>query len=130
SPCTSRYSAAACPSPGSPANQSRPGRVAEPMTANRPHLALAAGVLTLVQALAFGASAGAAPTPEQPGSGVAPSTGTAPSPHSTQGVPTTAGPATMVVLSDERTVTTWAHPVEEVRIREHPVANSRTIART
>ncbi len=93
---------------------------------------MVAGVLAIVQALAlaFGASAVAASTPERPGSGVTPSTVTPPSSQSTQGAPTPAAPATMVVLSDERTVTTWAHPVEEVRIREHPVANSRTIART
>ena len=93
---------------------------------------MVAGVLAIVQALAlaFGASAVAASTPERPGSGVTPSTVTPPSSQSTQGAPTPAAPATMVVLSDERTVTTWAHPVEEVRIRERPVANSRTIART
>jgi hypothetical protein len=34
------------------------------------------------------------------------------------------------VLSNERTSTTWAHPVEEVSIRAHPLAGSHAIART
>jgi hypothetical protein len=35
-----------------------------------------------------------------------------------------------VSLSNERTLTTWAHPVEEVAIRQHPRTGSRTLART
>jgi hypothetical protein len=34
------------------------------------------------------------------------------------------------VLSNERTSTTWAHPVEEAPIHLHPTGASRTIART
>jgi L,D-transpeptidase catalytic domain len=110
------------------------------MTASRRRLALAAGALAFAQALAFGTGAEAASTPEVPGASAAPSTGSTPAPQSSTGAnpvlqlpqepPATPPPLTTVVLSNERTVTTWAHPVEEVSIREHPVAKSRTIART
>ena len=39
-------------------------------------------------------------------------------------------PATTVTLSNERTVTRWAHPVEEVPIRQDPDTSSRTITHT
>jgi hypothetical protein len=35
-----------------------------------------------------------------------------------------------MLLSNERTLTTWANPVEEVAIRADPVTGARTIART
>jgi lipoprotein-anchoring transpeptidase ErfK/SrfK len=35
-----------------------------------------------------------------------------------------------VVLSNERTLTTWANPLEEVSIRAQPTSSARTIART
>jgi hypothetical protein len=34
------------------------------------------------------------------------------------------------VLSNERTLTTWAHPVEEVPIRARPLAHARVLARS
>jgi hypothetical protein len=37
---------------------------------------------------------------------------------------------TLMALSNERTATTWAHPLEEVSIRARPLATARTIART
>ncbi len=100
------------------------------MTASRRHLAGGVGVLALAQVLAFGASAAAGSTPEPPGGSAAPPTGTVSRPQSTQAPPPTPPLATRVVLSNERTVTTWAHPIEEVSIREHPGAKSRTIAHT
>jgi hypothetical protein len=97
-------------------------------------MVLTASALALAQACAFGARASAASAPEQPAGSAAPSVGTPP-PRSTQPAPTTSPPptsppTTTVVLSNERTATTWAHPVEETSIREHPLAHSRTIART
>ena len=89
------------------------------MTAKRHDLAPVAGVVAVAVILALGPSTAAA---EPPAVGGAPSTGIAPMTQP----PTT--PST-VVLSNETTVTTWAHPVEEARIREHPASTSRTIAR-
>ena len=88
---------------------------------------MAAGALAIAHAMALGPSAAAASTPGQPGAGMAPSTGTTPS---TPAAPTTPPTAATVVLSDEQTVTTWAHPVEEVGIRAQPVTDSATLART
>ena len=73
------------------------------MTAKRHDLALVAGVVAVAVILALGPSTAAA---EPPAVGGAPSTGIAPMTQP----PTT--PST-VVLSNETTVTTWAHPVEE-----------------
>jgi hypothetical protein len=91
-------------------------------------------VLAVAQALAFGAGASAASTPAQPGESTAPSTGTAPAPQSTPPpatpTPASPAPASMVALSNELTITTWAHPMEEVPIHEHPVVNSRVLAHT
>jgi hypothetical protein len=99
------------------------------MTASRRHLALAAGALAVALALASGAGAEAAVTPEQPVAS-APSTAGTPAPQAMPGAPTAPGPGTRAMLSNEGTLTTWAHPVEEVSIRQHPVASSRTIAPT
>jgi hypothetical protein len=47
-----------------------------------------------------------------------------------QGAPTATSPANAaVLLSNERTLTTWANPVEEVRIRANPDRRARTVAR-
>src|SRR5438046_5525420 len=100
------------------------------MTAGRRQLALTAVVLAVVRALATGVGTAAASTPQQPAGTAAPSTGTAvPPPESTSGPPSPTPQPVSVVLSNERTVTTWAHPVEEVSIRAHPLATSRAIAR-
>jgi hypothetical protein len=96
------------------------------MTASRRHLALAAGALALTQALAFGGAAKAASTPEQPAAGAAPPVASTPAPPPAP-VP---APVTSVVLSNERTATTWAHPVEEVSIRAHPTPGSRALGHT
>src|SRR5207253_2824881 len=58
-------------------------------------------------------------------------TTTAPSATTAPGTPTTpATSTTRGVLSNERTSTTWAHPVEEAPIRARPVADSRVLGRT
>jgi lipoprotein-anchoring transpeptidase ErfK/SrfK len=100
------------------------------MTASRRQLVLAAAALGVAFALAFAALASAASILEQPVASAAPATGTALPAQLTQESPTTPPSATSVVLSNERTATTWAHPVEEVSIREQSAATSRTIART
>jgi hypothetical protein len=92
------------------------------MTASRRHLAVAAGALALAQALAFGTAARAASTAEQPAGGAAPA------PESTPAQPSPA--PNPVGLSNERTETTWAHPVEEVSIHAHPSTSSRAVAHT
>jgi hypothetical protein len=51
-------------------------------------------------------------------------------PASTTGAPQSPLASTHAVLSNERTSTTWAHPVEEAPIRARPEAESRTLART
>lgn len=70
-----------------------------------------------------GVAAASEATPGQ--SAPAPSPVTSPA----SGNATPAKPTT-VVLSNERTFTTWAHPVEEVPIRAQPQVKSRTLART
>ena len=51
--------------------------------------------------------------------------------QSTKGAQTAAPPANATaLLSNERTLTTWANPVEKVPIRASPNASSRTVART
>ena len=100
------------------------------MTASGRHLALAASVLAVAQATTFAAAAAAAPPPEQPAVSAPPSTGTTPPTQPAPGPPAASPEVSAVVLSDERTSTTWAHPVEEVSIRENPVPVSRRIGRT
>jgi hypothetical protein len=101
------------------------------MTARRRVLARAAGVLAIAQALAFAAHATAASMPKARVGSAVPSSSVAAPSQSTQGAPTVAPPANAtVLLSNERTLTTWANPVEEVPIRAHPDRGSRTVART
>jgi hypothetical protein len=109
------------------------------MTAGTRQAALIVSALALAQAAVFATGASAASPAEQPAGNAVPSVGTPPvqstpasppTPPSTDGAPSTPAPTTPVALSNERTVTTWAHPVEETSIREHPVVRSRTIART
>jgi hypothetical protein len=62
---------------------------------------------------------------------IARSAGMAASSQSTQGPPAAASPAgATALLSNERTLTTWANPVEVVPIRASPDSSSRTVART
>ncbi|TMK95655.1 MAG: L,D-transpeptidase [Actinobacteria bacterium] len=106
------------------------------MSAGRRHLALAGGMIALAQAIAFAPGALASSGTEQPAPRPAPSTIATPTPQTTS--PPTPEPAPApapqpskpVVLSNEGTLTTWAHPVAEVSIRAQPLAKSRTIART
>jgi hypothetical protein len=77
-------------------------------------LATVAAVVAMTQALVLGAGTAAASASE----------GT-----SSQSAPAPPKP-TLVALSNERTVTTWAHPLDEESIRARPLATARTIART
>ena len=54
----------------------------------------------------------------------------APAPAEQQPVPTTSSPPADVSLSNERTLTTWAHPVEIAPIYTKPEAHVRRIAST
>ena len=81
----------------------------------------------------------AAATTAQPSQGTAAVTeATSPSAPTSPGSSTptpavsqpSAQPGHPVALSNERTVTTWAHPLEEARIRAQPSVRSRSIART
>src|SRR5437899_12722385 len=100
------------------------------MKAGRRHLLLAAGIACAAQSLAFGAHANAASTPEPSPQSAGPSTGaTAPQPSPQPSAPVPPSPLE-VVLSNERTFTTSANPMEEVPIRQRPLAGSRRIART
>jgi L,D-transpeptidase catalytic domain len=104
------------------------------MTAGRRHLAPLVAALALAQVLAFGARAALASTPEHPASAppnsaAAPAPQAQPQPEPTKITPTPS-PAGPIALSNERTATTWAHPVEEVGIRARPLVSSRTIGRT
>jgi len=96
------------------------------MSAGRRQLAFAVGAVALAHALAVGPGAAVASTPA-----LAPETAsettTTPTPPTQPAAPQ---PPARVVLSNERTVTVWAHPVEEVGIRARPLASSRTIARS
>jgi lipoprotein-anchoring transpeptidase ErfK/SrfK len=86
-------------------------------------------VVAIAQGLAFASHAAAAATPQAPSA--APSAATTRQLQSTQRPRAEASPASHKArLSNERTRTTWAHPVEEVGIRVHPARSSRTIART
>ena len=96
------------------------------LTARRRVLTRAAGLLAIAQALAFTAHAAAASTPAARAASAAPSARTASALSSTQGAPANA----TIALSNERTLTTWANPVEVVPIRANPDRGSRTIART
>jgi hypothetical protein len=90
----------------------------------RARLAVSVAVIAGGFALSAGAGVAAAssePAPGQP----APSPGSAPASES----PLAAKPTT-VVLSNERTFSTWAHPVEDAPIRAQPEVSSRTLART
>ena len=75
------------------------------MAARGWRVAITAGVVAVTQALVLGAGAAAASASAPP-------------------------PPTITALSNERTATTWAHPLEEVSIRARPLATARTIART
>jgi hypothetical protein len=88
-------------------------------------------VLAIAQALAFAAHAAAASMPKARGGSAAPAASMAAPSQSIQGPPTAALPANAtVILSNERTLTTWANPVQEVPIRASPDPRSRTVART
>jgi lipoprotein-anchoring transpeptidase ErfK/SrfK len=82
-------------------------------------VALAAGTW------AAGAAAASAAEPSPAGTPAPAPAGTAPTPSATP-----APAPTHVVLSNERTFTTWAHALEEAPIRARPVLGSRTLART
>jgi L,D-transpeptidase catalytic domain len=96
------------------------------MSVGSRQLALAAGAAALAYALAFGTGAAVASTPAH-SPGTASETTTQGAPATEPATPKQSGP---VVLSNERTVTVWAHPVEEVGIRARPLASARTMART
>jgi hypothetical protein len=101
------------------------------MTARRRGLARAAGVLAIAQALAFAAHAGAASMPKARDASTAPSARMGAALPSTRARAAAAPPAgATVLLSNERTLTTWANPVEQVPIRANPDSSSRTLART
>jgi hypothetical protein len=100
------------------------------MTASGRDLAVAASVLAIAQAVAF-AQASAASTPAVSAGRVASSAGsTAPFRSTLQPPPETSSVDRRVVLSNERTLTTWANPLDEVSIRARPAGGARTIART
>src|SRR5205823_8313018 len=123
--CVCSSSAAARRSPSSRADQTRLG-AQRIMSAGRRQLAFAVGAVALAHALAVGAGAAVASKPA-PAPRTASETTTTPTPPTRPAAPQ---PPARVVLSNERTVTVWAHPVEEVGIRARPLASSRTIART
>jgi len=93
---------------------------------------LAVGV-ALAPAFAIGTRSAAAATPEQvpasapaagsPAAATPPVATPAPQPSSPQ-------PSTPVALSNERTSTTWAHPLEEVSIRARPLSGARSVGHT
>jgi hypothetical protein len=87
-------------------------------------------VLAIAQALVFTAHA-AASTPKARVGSAAPSARTATALQAAQGQQAVVSQTNAtVLLSNERTLTTWANPVEEVPIRASPNSSSRTIART
>ena len=87
-------------------------------------------------ALGTGAAAAEAPAAGSPAPTTTTTTTTTPPPAPTETAPPSAPPVpaaaapTKVVLSNERTNTTWAHPVEEVRIHARPATGSRAISAT
>jgi L,D-transpeptidase catalytic domain len=102
------------------------------MSAGRRQLACAVGAVALAHGLMIGSGAALASTPARsPGAGSETTTQPAPATQPTPTTqPSTPQPPARVVLSNERTVTVWAHPVEEVGIRARPLDSARTIART
>jgi len=95
-----------------------------PVRARGGFLAVAVAVSLATFSLTAGAAAAAASN-EAPAGQPAPSSTTPPSPETPP-----APKPTHVVLSNERTLTTWTQPVELVRIRARPGVGSRTLART
>ncbi|HWX97897.1 MAG TPA: L,D-transpeptidase [Solirubrobacteraceae bacterium] len=95
------------------------------MIGERMALVLAAGGLAVLPAICAGPIASAAATP-QPQETPAPSAqpGSAPS---TPQDPAAATPAADVALSDERTLTTWANPLEAVPIYARADTHSRRL---
>jgi hypothetical protein len=96
------------------------------------HLGRYACLLAGAQTLAFGAAAQA-----DPGAGGAPSIAAATEPAQRAGAAPLPGagtegspPATANVLSNEKTSTTWAHPVIKASIRDRPSPRGRTVSRT
>ena len=102
------------------------------MTAGRRYVGATAVVVAL--AGVFATSAQAASPVEQPPPAQQPVTtvvGPAATPPPSGGQTPTAPAATgPLVLSNESTTTTWAHPVEEAPVLQHPVPRSRVIAHT
>jgi hypothetical protein len=80
----------------------------------------------LAQAVAFGGAAVASATPAPIGE-ASPSAASANVPPLP---PAVAAQPRDVTLSNERTSTTWVHPVEEAKIHVRPEVGSRTIVRT
>ena len=113
------------------------------MSARRLWPALAVCGVALAQALGLGGSAlaagaqgaGVEAAPTTPPSSSAPATTQPPGTGSpSAGAPQQPGvpaptPPPDVVLSNEHTLTTWAHPLEEISIFTHPNARSRRVAR-
>jgi L,D-transpeptidase catalytic domain len=113
-----------------------------PVGARRRRLAAAVAVTACAFVLSPGsgvAAASNAATPSQAatatsasGTTTAPSDTGAVAPTSTTPTPASSPAAkpTRVLLSNERTFTTWAHPVADAPIRVRPQVGSRTLART
>ena len=101
------------------------------MTATGRALAAAASVLAIAAPLAFPARAPGASMPAVSAGRLAPSSGSTVPFHSAQAPALETSPVDRtVLLSNERTVTTWANPLEEVSVRAQPASSARTIART
>jgi L,D-transpeptidase catalytic domain len=98
------------------------------VNASRGGLVAAVGALALAHALTLGTAGAAAETPAAttPAGSTPATTPTTPTPEA---APAPRAPLS-VVLSNETTSTTWAHPLEEVAIHSQPSLHSRTIART
>jgi hypothetical protein len=96
------------------------------MTAGRRYVGAIAVAIAL--ASAFATSAQAASPVQQPVTSVV-EPAAAPQPSSGE-APTAPAPSGPVVLSNERTSTTWAHPVEVAPVLQRPVQRSRVIAHT
>ncbi len=95
---------------------------------------LAAAAVATGATLAISVDAGVAAAATEAGAG-SPAPATMPATTTPGSAPTATerlpAPApTAVVLSNERTFTTWAHPVEEAPIRARPVPGSHVLART
>jgi hypothetical protein len=97
-----------------------------PAGACRARRVVSVAVITGGLVLAAGTGVAAASSEAAPGqSAPGPSAVTAPASET----PPAPKPTT-VVLSNERTFSTWAHPVEDAPIRAQPQVGSRTLART